>query len=164
MRKPRKGMPWVTGAMRTTSSLRSSRKTSLEKRPDGCQGRVQAGFLVRQDEKIVHIAHIPFDAETLFQEMIQFPQIQVRKILAGEIADGQALSHGASGNGMIDNVIEEGEQPGILQLAAQQGFQHGMIDALEVFAHITFEHIRQRRAKPCTRLIAACVPLPRRHA
>lgn len=51
---------------------------------------VQFCFVVREQQKIIHIADVTLAAQVAFDEMIEGVEVAVRPELAGEVADGQS--------------------------------------------------------------------------
>jgi hypothetical protein len=90
---------------------------------------VQARFIGGKNQKIIHVAHVAAQARAIFDQVVQSAQIQISKVLAGQVAEGQALAGRAGGNGMLDDLIEQGQERCILELTPQQRLQDGVVNA-----------------------------------
>ena len=73
--------------------------------------------------------------------MIEFAEIDIGEVLAGQVADGQTFAGDAAGRRMINNQIQYSQKPGVLDDAAQQPLQGGMINIVEIFSNIAFEEV-----------------------
>ena len=80
--------------------------------------------------------------QVLFHEVVQFPQIEIGKILTGEVAAGQSFARETAGKRVSNNMVQQGEQSLVFEFAAEQRLQHGMIDGLVIVAHVALQHIR----------------------
>ena len=50
--------------------------------------------------------------------MVHYPQVQVGKILAGQVADGQAASRLRVWDGVVNDPVEQGQQSRVFESAA----------------------------------------------
>ena len=64
--------------------------------------------------------------------MVQFAEIQIGKVLAGQVADRHPLACHATRQGMIHDAVQEVEQLTILELAPVQPLEYPVVDRLEV--------------------------------
>lgn len=74
---------------------------------------------MKQDE-VIHVPEISTDPEALLDEMVQFPKIEVREVLACQVSDRESLSLGSARNVVIDDPIHEIKKAAILEHSSKQ--------------------------------------------
>lgn len=109
--------------------------------PDGRQSVVQARLVIGEHGEIVHIAKIPWKTQSVLDEMVQFPQVEIGEVLAGQVADRHALARPATRKRMIDDAVQQGQELLVLELSAANGLENLVVHAFEVGAHVAQQHI-----------------------
>ncbi len=102
---------------------------------------MQCRLVVGKQQEVVHVAEVALDPQPLLDVMVEFAEVEVGEMLAGQVANRQALARGRIGRGMGDDAVEQIQQCLLLEQAPEQGAQHGMVDAGEKLADIAFEKI-----------------------
>ncbi len=159
-RNPTKERPCDTGAIRVLSCLSFRQSVLFQVCFDIGQGLPERVLLVGKQYQIVHVADIAFDPQVLFNEMIEPRQVKIGKVLAGQIADGDALARLRPGNGMIDEGIQQPEQIGVFDPAAKLGLQNAVVHRIEEFMDVQLQIVwmpvhentapaGRRRGAPC---------------
>ena len=67
-----------------------------QKHPDRRQGAVQSRLVLGKHGEIIHIANVAREAQPFLDEMVQFSQVPVGKVLAGQVADRHSLAGAAT--------------------------------------------------------------------
>jgi len=69
--------------------MKLEQQTFFEEFPGALKALVQKIGRLMEDDEIVHVAIIVFDPQLMFNELIQFIEIDIREKLARQVADGQ---------------------------------------------------------------------------
>jgi len=133
---------------------------------------LQANCIVVKQKDVVHVAHIPRDADRFLHEMIKRTKIQVGKVLAGQVSDRHPLAGKGSRRTLVDEQVRQPQNTWILHKAPDDRFQDPVIGGLEVMPDIQLgKSFEAPDEYPCpldcghrARSIAATVPLPTRQA
>jgi hypothetical protein len=90
----------------------------------------ESGQRGTEQNHVVHIADIPQEARRVLHVVIEIAEVEVREVLAGEVADGQALSGG--GAIRVNDALKERKDFLSLEAAPQQTLERGMVDRVVV--------------------------------
>lgn len=71
--------------------------------------------------------------------MVESVQIQVREILTGQVADGQALARRIMGRIVVNYPFQQGEKPRILEQPAYPLFEYFVVRRVKILCHVSFE-------------------------
>ena len=107
------------------------------------QGPVQLWLAVGKHGEVIHVAKIGGEPQALLDEMIQFPEVQVGEILAGQIADGHALAGLGTRQLVADDVVQQGQQLPVLEPASAERLERFVVHGLEVSADVAHQHVAE---------------------
>lgn len=115
-------------------------KQPIFKEPlDHIPGFVQFLPRIHEQQEIIHITDITRDAELFFQVVIQLVQVEIGKVLAGHVPDGNPLALRTSWWMTVDNGLQEPDEVLVLDEAVQQPTQHLLIQRGKEGGDVGFE-------------------------
>jgi len=75
-------------AVQRSLAIRDAQTLGFRESSDGIAQSPTGIPIVGQDEKVVHVAHVPFHFERALDELVEVVQVEVGKELGGEVPDG----------------------------------------------------------------------------
>ena len=116
----------------------------FEKRSDGSEERLQLlTTWCYHHHEVIRIADIKLDLERVLDELIELVEVDIRKELRGEVADGDALLSKESRclrSETLNDLPQEYECLLILQAFPEDAEEDGVIDGREELFNVALEH------------------------
>ena len=108
----------------------------VQEPPERRQNGPQPGLGGGEHREVIHVPDIAGHALAILEEMVQFPEVQVGEVLAGQVADREAPAGLGTRQQVVDDPVQQAQQGRILELAPAERLQGLVVDALEVPADI----------------------------
>ena len=125
---------------------------------------VQRGLVVGEEEQVIHVPHVADRTQFGDDEMVERIEVEVRQVLAREVADREPPANGTVRHRMPDDAFDRCEQARVGEALGEAAQVTSWSTLWKNDRTSSFRKYPLRRAKRCARAMARWVPLPRRHA
>jgi len=118
---------------------------------EGFNEAFQKFFIARHHHKVVGVACVMFDLHLVLNELVEFVHVDVGKQLRSEIADRQAMAikeRRLTGRKASNNLLHKPHSVRINDPLLENCQQNFVINRIEKFPHVAFEHKARPRVVP----------------
>ena len=100
---------------------------------------VQRGLVVGEDQQVVHVPHVADRSQIGDDELVERVEVEVREVLAREVADRKPPTDGTVRHRMPDDAFDQLEQARVDEALGEAVEKHAVIDTVEERPYVEFQ-------------------------